>query len=247
MKDEMKFAKMLLAPLALALFTCAFAESPETPPLTLEEVRHVCDARYDKRYDKFASVRGIMERMRSERMRRLNQAAESEIELYLLNEIGKIEYATVEDYDRRSIENVYYLETYLSNMAFWRCMRETNNLLKVAHTIGRFKPLPMIDATEAMSRARKIDNYLAYGTNEPPQQGCVTRSLNGPITGHVQMVSDFRREYNNRLANMRYKLGNTYRRVIIDGLDDYEDLERQALWDEFVRVAGLSSETDKIK
>ena len=70
----------------------------------------------------------------------------------------------------------------------------------------------------------------------------MTRRWEGPITKYVYEVANFRREYNKRIAQMKEKLLKTYRNRIIDERDiDHEDLERQALWEEFVRVSGGSS------
>ena len=228
---------------ALSVFftslVCAHAAVPNVPLLSLEEVQNKWNARYDNRYDRFGSIHRVMDQMNVERMRRTNQVEHAKIEAYLLQEITKTDYATFEDYDPRCIGEVYYLESYLGKMAFWRCMKETNNLMKVAHTLGRFKPLPDLDSTDAMRLAWKVDGYLMSGKDRPTPSGNMTRRWEGPITKYVYEVANFRREYNKRIAQMKEKLLKTYRNRIIDERDiDHEDLERQALWEEFVRVSG---------
>ena len=239
MKVEMGFVKMIAALHVVLALTCAFAGGTDAPLLTLTEVQRIWNKRHDNKQNKFGLLGWVMDRMRVERMRRTNLDALTEIEAYLLDEICKIENATVDDYDQRSIEDVSGLEECLKKMAFWGCMSETNNLMTVAITLGRFKPLPTLDETDAMKLAWKVDDYLKYGTNKPPQHCGLPRSWDGPATEHVYKVSNFRREYNKRIAQMKAKILETYRNRIVDERDiDHEDLERQALWEEFVRVSG---------
>lgn len=240
MINKGKLEKMfVILPVVFTSLVCAYAAVPDVPLLSLEEVQRGWNHCYDNRYNKFGSIHRMMERMRTERMRRTNQVEQAKIEAYLLREISKTDYATFEDYDPRSIRDVYYLESYLGMMAFWRCMEETNNLMKVAHTLGRFKPLPDIDSTDAMRLAWKVDGHLMSGKDHPTPSGNMTRRWEGPITKYVYDVANFRREYNKRIALMKKKILKTYRNRIVDERDiDHEDLERQALWDEFVRISG---------
>ena len=123
-------------------------------------------------------------------------------------------------------------------------MKKTENLLKVARTVQRFQPLEEVDVPYVMTFAFKVDDYLAYGTNEPPRRLLWShRGWKGSACSHVHDVDAFRRIYNSNVSSMRKRVLRTCRDVIFDERDKSRDeTSRQALWKEFVRVSGVKPE-----
>ena len=220
--------------------TYASGGSDEIKLLTLDEVKGVWSASYKRIGEKSDAVEKIIDRMWQERETGTNLAVVSEIEQYLLDETLKIPEGTVKDFDRAVAVAPYVMERYIWKLSHFDCMKEDDNLLKIARTLQRFQLLEEVDKSVVLPFAFKVDDYLAYGTNDPPRRLLWShRGWAGSACSHVHDVAAFRQEYNRNVRDMQKRVLGICRGVIFDERDKSRDeTSRQALWEEFVRVSG---------
>lgn len=223
---------------------CVSEGRDEIKLLTLDEVKGVWSASYEWPGYRCDAVEKIINRMEQEQERGTNLAAVAEIAQYLLDEALKIQEGTVKDFDQKLARRPCELADYVRMLSRFDGMKKTENLLKVARTVQRFQPLEEVDVPYVMTFAFKVDDYLAYGTNEPPRRLLWShRGWKGSACSHVHDVDAFRRIYNSNVSSMRKRVLRTCRGVIFDERDKSRDeTSRQALWKEFVRVSGVKPE-----
>ena len=219
--------------------TCASEGRDEIKLLTLDEVKRVWLASYEWPGYRCDAVEKIINRMEQEVEKGTNLAAVAEIEQYLLDEALKLPEGTVRDFDQKIACRPSELEDYIRKLSRFDGMKKTENLLKIARTLQRFQPLEEVDKRLVLPFAFKVDDYLAYGTNEPPRRLLWShRRWKGSACSHVHDVDAFRRIYNSNVSSMRKQVFDICRGVIFDERDKSRDeAGRQALWEEFVRVS----------
>lgn len=212
--------------------------------LTLDEVKGIWSASYKRIGEKSDAVEKIIDRMWQEREMGTNLAVVAEIEQYLLDEALKIPEGTAKDFDRAVAVAPYEMERYIWKLSRFDCVKEDDNLLKIARTLQRFQPLEEVDKGAVLPFAFKVDDYLAYGTNDPPRRLLWShRGWKGSACSHVHDVAAFRLEYNRNVRDMRKRVLGICRGVIFDERGKSRDeTSRQALWEEFVRVSGVTLE-----
>lgn len=245
----MKNIKTLVAAstILLALQGAMFASADESKLqlLTLDEVRSVWNGRYKYESEKDDAIIKIMDRMRLEHRLGTNQVVASEIENYLLDEISKTKPASADDCDSNMIGTCHQLGFYLKRMSEWGCMKEKENLMKVAATLAQFKPMPDLETTDAMKLAWQVDNYMKYGTNAAPRRSGLFRRWDGPTTERVFKITNFRKDYNRRVDELHHDVLARYQKVITGECNlERADKDSQTLWNEFVRVSGGIPATD---
>lgn len=223
---------------------CAPEGRDEVKLLTLDEVKGVWSASYEWPAYRRDAIKKIVDRMCQEREKGTNLTVVTEIEQYLLDEALQIPEGTVKDFDQKIAGRPCELEDYIRILSRFGAMKNTENLMKIARTLPRFQPLPEVDLRSVLPFAFKVDDYLAYGTNEPPRRLLWShRRWKGSACSHVHDVETFRRLYNHNVCDMRKRVFEICRGVIFDERDKSRDeASRQALWDEFVRVSGVKSE-----
>ena len=183
--------------------TCASEGCDEIKPLTVDEVKRVWSASYEWPGYRCDAVEKIINRMEQEVEKGTNLTAVAEIEQYLLDEALKIPEGTVKDFDQKIARRPREIEDYIRMLSHFDGMKKTENLLKIAKTLPRFQLLEEVDVPYVMTFAFKVDDYLAYGTNEPPRRLLWShRRWKGSACSHVHDVDAFRRVYNHNVRVM---------------------------------------------
>ncbi|MGN0832882.1 MAG: hypothetical protein ACI4RD_04440 [Kiritimatiellia bacterium] len=221
----------------------AYGESAAEGPLTLAYAREVWNAPYDNSVHKFDVVSKVMNRVtQAERDGGTNRAEIAAIETYFLDAVLRTTPATLDDTDKVA-GKVWAFAQFFGIISQWNCMRNRGNLMRVAKTVARFKPLPEFDVRDAKPYARKVDDFLQYGTNKPPQRFGVVRLWTGPTCERIIKVAGFRKIYNKAVDDMRLAVTGACQMLIFRSDIAADDADRMALWNEFQRVSDNGGES----
>lgn len=235
-----KFLPSVLVPVFLLASCQTFAEASDSP-LTPQKIDEVWNANYEygsQRMDAFLQVIKNVGMYAAS----ANGETVAALEESVLSKVFSMRVGTLEDRQegRESRCHIQAVESYLVAISRWASMRTDRNLfLRVADNVARYKYLPDLNQTDAKRLASRIDDYLKYGTNKPPFKAGITRPWDGPMTEHVYKTALFRELYNRSVRDMRQRIFRIYKGVLFeDGFKDFNDEERQQLWQEFVLRAG---------
>jgi len=222
---------------------CAWGGTEGEKALTVALAKEVWNASYEYPLYKFEAVSKVMNRVSdAEREKGTNNNEVGLVEAFFLDAVLQTSAATLDDFDDKMNGTVLFYARYLGIISHWECMKNRDNLMKVAMSLSKFQPLPEFSTAEAMPFARKIDDYLQYGTNKPSRNVALAGRWSGPIGERVAKVSKFRKQYNRTIRQMNeLVISACHRLVFYSGIaDDKESC--LALWKEFEQTAGVVAE-----